>query len=292
MIKIVSGFSIPVGSIVALVNLCNQFNEQGYDCIFYGPDHWHLDKCRAAGLADFHPEEGDIIIVHRIRLFSTAQLDNLTDVVEQSRKGTGAGALKNLVFPRLQGPWTRRSLKLVLTCQEKESFLGALNHALFDVIHYVHDSQLRYHGVPRGHFVCPNFSSELIPSGKKPERIAGIIGSIRKENKTDRLVEQAMEEGMETVVLYGYLIDPLYYYRAIEPLTEKYPGRIRFAGFVDNPQKVYDSLSDVYSSGRKAWSPVRRECRITGTRFHGPAGAETTLTDDEIFAAWKKALEL
>ncbi|HQN20560.1 MAG TPA: hypothetical protein PKV86_15520, partial [Syntrophobacteraceae bacterium] len=67
MIKIVSGSSIPVGSTLALVTLCNQLNQGGRDCIFYGPDHWHLDQCRGARIDDFKLEPGDRIIIQGVR---------------------------------------------------------------------------------------------------------------------------------------------------------------------------------------------------------------------------------
>jgi hypothetical protein len=123
--------------------------------------------------------------------------------------------------------------------------------------------------------------------------VAGVIGSIRPENRTDRSIEKALQEGMETVVLYGYLFDPVYYYSRIEPLTRKYPGRIRFAGFIDNRQKLYDSVSDVYCHPRKSWSLVEKECRLTGTRYHGPSlpDAGDTMTKDQIAAVWKRELE-
>jgi hypothetical protein len=294
MIKIVSGFSFPAGSTIALVNLCNQFNRRGYPCVFYGPDRWHLDKCESAGTADFHPEKGDTVIVHHIELFSHADLDRIHERIEQLRTRTGRSSLKDMILKRITGSRRQDGMKLILTCQENDLFpIGRLNLALFDRIHYAHASQVRYQRVKHDHFICPNVVSPLAVSVPKPERAAGVIGFIRKENRTDLAVETALKEGMKTVTLYGYLFDPVYYYGTIEPLTRTYPGRIRFAGFIDNRQKMYDSISDVYCAVSKPWSPIGRECRMTHTRFHGlDVPEEESMTDEQIFAVWKKELGL
>ena len=98
---------------------------------------------------------------------------------------------------------------------------------------------------------------------------------------------------MDTVIIYGYLLDPVYYYRKIEPLTQTYPGRIKYAGFIDDKQKMYDSLSDVYCTAAKPWNLVKRECRLTNTRYHGPDPyTGQSMTDDQIFLVWKDQLGL
>jgi len=101
-----------------------------------------------------------------------------------------------------------------------------------------------------------------------------------------------MQEGMEKVFLYGWLADPLYFYREIEPLTRKYRGKILFVGFLGSRQKMYDSVSDVYCHPRKSWSLIEKECRLTGTRYHGPMCPDDkpSTTDDEILGAWRRIL--
>lgn len=298
MIKIVSGFSIPAGSTVALVNLCNQFNDRGYDCIFYGPDRWNLDKCKAATIADFHPEDGDIIIVHNIRLFSGAELYKLQDKIENQNKA-GLSTLKDAILRSIPRSRKHAGIKLILSCQANDLFpIRKLNYNLFDKIHYVHNSQINFHKIKNDHFISPNFYNHLIASEHKPKKVAGVIGSIRKENKIELSIVKALENGMDTVIVYGYLLDPVYYYRKIKPLTKTYPGRIRFAGFVDHKQKVYDSISDVYCAVSKPWSLVKKECLLTNTSFHGPdsfpgsSHEEESMTNDQIFTVWKNELGL
>ncbi len=289
-----SGLSVPVGSTVALVNLCNQFNDRGHNCVLYGPDKWHLDKCRAAAIFDFHPENGDIVIVHNIKLFSSAELYKLPEKIEQLRQQTRLGSLKDMIFKSVPRPREHAGIKLILSCQENDLFpIRQLRYALFDKIHFADFSQASYHRIAQDHFICPNFSNRLITSERKPDRIAGVIGSIRKKNQIELSVENAFADGMESVIIYGYLSDPIYYYSRIQPLAKKYPGRIRYAGFIDDRQKMYDSISDVYRAVAKSWSLIRRECRLTNTRYHGPDPSKGgSMTDDQIFAVWKDQLGL
>ena len=49
-IKILSGWSNVGGSTTAFINLCNLLNSEGYDCTFYGPHDWHIDKCKSGKL--------------------------------------------------------------------------------------------------------------------------------------------------------------------------------------------------------------------------------------------------
>jgi hypothetical protein len=295
MIKIVSGFSIPVGSTMALVNLCNQFNDRKHDCILYGPDHWHMDKCKSANISDFYPEDGDIIIVHKIKLFSIAELYSIEEKIEELHKMTWFKSLKDMVARRLSGSRKHANIKLILSCQENDLFpIRGIKYSLFDKIHYVNASQIKYHKITHPHFVCPNFSDPLGPAEHKPNKVAGVVGSIRKENQTDISIEKALQDGMESVTIYGYLFDPRYYYDKIVPLTRKYPGKIRFAGFIDNRQKLYDSLSDVYCTARKSWNLVNQECRLTGTRYHGPDAFDEgeSMTNEQIYDVWKHELGL
>jgi len=296
MIKIVSGFSLPAGSTVALVNLCNQLNERGYDCILYGPDNWHMDKCKSAKMSDFCPENGDTIVVHNINLFSVVELYKIENKFEELRKKKRLVSLKGVFVRHFPRSRKHVGIRLILSCQENELFpLRRLNYAMFDKIHYVHSSQITYHKIMHRHFVCPNFSNHLIASEHKPIRTAGVIGSIRQEYQTEVSIENALQDGMEPVILYGYLIDPVYYYEQIVPLIKKYPGKIRFAGFIDDKQKIYDSVSDVYCTVGRAWSLVKKECALTNTRYHGPDTSsieEELMTNDQIFNVWKKELEL
>jgi hypothetical protein len=295
MVKIISGFTFPVGSIIALVSLCNQLNDKGYHCILYGPDNWHMDKCKSAKISEFYLQSGDIIIVHNINLFSIAELYNPQNKIEELQRKNVVDIFKGMLKRYVHGSQNPDDFKMILSCQENDLFpIRRLNYTLFDKIHYVHRSQVDYHKIKHKHFICPNFKSHLNVSENKPRKVAGILGGIRPANQTKLSIEKAFEDGMETVILYGSLIDPVYYYKQITPLVKKYPGRIRFAGFIDDKQKIYDSISDVYCAVGKPWSLLKKECLLTNTRYHGPdisATPEDSLTNQQIFNIWENELK-
>ena len=142
-------------------------------------------------------------------------------------------------------------------------------------------------------FVCPNPVDDLKKSDGKPANVAGVIGTIRKENKLELSIKRAFQDGMETVIFYGYLAAPIFYYNDIRPLAEQFTRKIKFAGFVDDKQKLYDSVSDVYCSANKPWSMVKLESKLTNTHFHGLDSAdEEPMTNDRILSIWIQALGL
>lgn len=293
MIKIISGHSYPVGSTVALVNFCNQLNSRGYACVFYGPDNWHTDKCKSGTLTEFKPENGDIVIVHNIGLLSFSDLYISNSITLEATRNCLPRMLRSIVSG-LFSSTTLNNLKLFLTFpgndQEAKLFL---RYSLFRKIHFVSEAQRNFKKTKHPKFVCPDFLVDLKHSKHKPDRTAGIIGSIRKEKNIEAAIEKALHDGMETIILYGYLADPIYYYEKIVPLTRAHPGKIKFAGFMDDQQRMYDSVSDVYSSVSKPWSMTIRECIMTNTEYHGPeATISDSPTNDQIFQVWKDELEL
>ena len=294
MIKIVSGSSVPVGSTVALVNLCNRLNSHGHECRLFGPDNWHTDKCKSGSLADFRPETGDSVIVHDIELHSVSDLRDLTATIKARRGNCWRSLLQRAVGGCLGGARKPDDFQLVLTCQgDGRAAARQSSLSLFHKIHCLSKSQQVSRKAKLPVFVCPNPVDDLRKSAGKPTKVAGVVGAIRRENKLELSIQRAFQDGMETVILYGYLADPIYYYNNLRPLAEQYPGKVKFAGFVDDKQKLYDSVSDVYCSAVKTWSTVRLESEVTGTRFHGPDSAgEESMSNDRILDVWIKALGL
>lgn len=293
MIKIASGHSHPAGSTVALVNLCNQLNSRGHSSVLYGPDNWHIGKCASGLLRDFEPEAGDIVILHDINLQSVSELNNLNSILSGKGQKNLLHGLGRVISSKFSPSSPPDKFKLFLTCQEENAGCSmAIRHSLFSKIHFVSTAQKGFNTKCRK-FVCPNFLADLTPSEGKPEKTAGIIGSISRRNDTQTIIEKALQDGMETVILYGYLADPIYYYAAIAPLAKLHRGKIKFAGFVEDQQKMYDSISDAYAAGSSPWSMVRHECAMTQTRFHGPeTQVDINMSNDQIFDIWKRELEL
>src|SRR3989338_669572 len=104
-------------------------------------------------------------------------------------------------------------------------------------IHFASGALKNYSHTVYPKFISPSFRNDLNKSEHKPKKTGGVIGSIKEHNNIVEAVEQALLDGMETVILFGYMKDPLYFYKEIVPLTVKHPGKIKYAGFMDNRQK-------------------------------------------------------
>jgi len=293
MIKIVSGYSHPAGPTLALINLCNQFNSRGYDCVFYGPDNWHVDKCMSGKIIDFMPAAGDTIIVNDIPLLSVGDVSNINAIVEENGRIRLMGTLRN-IFLKFLPSGKPRNYRMFLTCLSDDGLpRSSVRFSLFQKIHFASSALKNYPRTAYPKFISPSFSNDLKKSVHKPEKIAGVIGSIKKQNNVGEAVEKALRDGMETVIIFGYMKDPVYYYNKIVPLTTKYPGRIKYAGFVDDKQKMYDAVSNVYSSVSKPWSMVSQECTMTNTMLHAPLmSVDGGMANDQIFEIWENELAL
>lgn len=297
MIKIISGCSYPAGDILALVNLCNEFNSRGVACVFYGPDNWHVDKCKSGTLEEFSPEIDDIIIVNDVPLWSPGGLAHVNPLVKRNRRKQFLATLQEISKKYLPAK-SSSNYKLLLTCQgggAHPSIFFRLSR--FHKIHFTAPSGnalKRLFRMAYPTFIAPNFSNALNKSVHKPVKTGGVIGSIKKSNNTAAAIEHAFQDGMEKIIIYGSIKDPQYYYDKIVPLTMKYHGKIKYAGFMDDRQKMYDAVSDVYSAANKPWSVVSHECAMTNTRFHAPGWSDTEgrISNDQIFEIWKKELSL
>ena len=143
-------------------------------------------------------------------------------------------------------------------------------------------------------FVAPNFVNDLDMIENRSTKIAGVIGDIEKENKIEAAIEKALLDGMDTVIMFGAMKDPEYYYDKIVPLMKRYSGKIKYAGFIDDRQKMYGTVSHVYSAVKKQWGSVSSECAMTNTRFHAPESPsdDCRMTNDQIFEIWKHELAI
>lgn len=256
-IKVISGFSERGGSTFAHINLCNNFQSKGYDCTFYGPHSFHLDKCKGDLSQNFKIESDDILIAHYIDL-----------------------------------PYKPNIRKLILSLHEKELYqLKYKNYRIFDKIHYLNDSQKAWHGVTHPHFICQNFHVELKKNPKKVTKVAGIIGSIDRNKQVHKSILRALEDSMEEVFIYGTINDNRYFQEFVKPILDKNPNVV-LKGFVDNRQEIYDSISDVYmSSNSENASFVVDECIMTNTSYHLNSNIvtpEKILSNEEAFQIWEK----
>jgi len=293
MIKIVSHSSTPAGDIVALVTLCRLLNAAGHTCVLYAPDRWHLDKCPSETLDDFRPTKGDTIVVNGLPLTSASGLHGLTQLIEKNRGKSWKHFLRNISLRGFRRDKPPVDFQLVLTCQERSFRPRHTNLSLYHKIHISNDGRHVSTDTQLPTFICPNPVDSLHQSPRKPTRTAGIIGSIRRENRIEDSIKRAFKDGMDRVIIFGYLADPVYYYSTVRPVLEKHPRKVQFAGFVDDRQALYNSISDAYCSPDNPCSSVRVESSMTGTHFHGGSHApQAAMDNDQIVALWLKELGL
>ena len=260
MIKIITGWSNKGGSTFALINLCNYLNEDGYECIMYGPHEWHLDKCNSGLLKDFVPEKSDTVIMHFLNL------------------------PKKLPVKRT-----------ILSCHEKDLYEVGKIPQTWDEAVFINDKHKRYHSEYNGKFtIIPNFTEELEKKEKSEDilKVAGIIGSFDPNKQTHLSIERALKE---EVILFGNVSDETYYNEFVKPLIDKHDEVVE-SGFVADKQAIYDQVGAVFHSSKsEVASLVKDECRSTGTKFCGNFATShdsPDMTFDEILDAWIEILKV
>jgi len=258
MIKIVSGWSNPGGSTTAFILLTNLLNDYGFDCCFYGPHKWHLDKTKANHLKQLKIYENDICIFHFLNI------------------------------PKVQ------CRKQILSSHEQDIFpLQKIDYTIYDKIHYVSEHQKDYHKVNHPHFIIPNVLPKLTIS-KNPKGIYGVIGSIDRNKQVHVSIEKALADGAKKVLIYGNITDYTYCNEKIKPLVDKYKN-VEFLGHCEDKQSMCDSVERVYQDSElETWGYIKVECLMTGTQFFGSEATNNIeiWNNERILKAWIKELEL
>jgi len=253
-IKLVSAWTRPGGGTVAHINLTNLLNENGYDCTFYGPHNWHLDKCKADSLDKCLLGPNDILISHFIQV-----------------------------------PGEVKVKKHILYCHEKDVFpLKEVSLAQYDLIVFVSNSQKEWQGVNHPSTIIPPVVDTL--NWVNPEnRVAGVIGSIDKNKQVHKSIERAINAGYEKILLFGELNDTPYYNESVAKLVKS--GKVVMMGHEDDREAMYGQVSEVYhSSLSETYGLVEAECRLSGIPFNGASNGQYVLEKEEILERWKKAL--
>lgn len=268
MIKILTGWSNPGGSTTAHINLCKLFNEGGLECKLYGPHEWHLDKVPSGKLQDVNIQPTDSVIVHFLDL-----------------------------------DFKPRCKKIIYSCHETNlKPIRTTYWNVYDYVHYVSESQRKWHNrdsinwdqINYPSVIIPNVLDDLKPNPKGKETFAGIIGSVDCHKQTHLSIQRALEDGHDKIVLCGELSDPYYWEERIRPLEDKHPGKIFHIGYQENKQNMYDCLHEVYhSSLRETFNLVKAECQLTNTKYNGLPSADTDgeyWPKEKILEAWKQVL--
>lgn len=258
-VKIVSGFSEKGGSTVALIELTNNLNKNGFDATFYGPHEWHLDKCKSGRIKDLQLSPSDILITHFIELEQRPQV-----------------------------------LKVILACHEKWWFKVGEKKQYWDTVVFLHDEHRKYHESYKGDYVIiPNFKPDLKPIQKDHlKHVAGVIGTIEDRKQTHVSIERALNDGCEEVKIFGHISEPQYYETYVKPLLSE---KVVHMGYSTSPQELYNSIGKVYHSSKgEVACLVKDECWLTNTEFFGNEETNnevSTLTNQEIINIWKKTIK-
>ena len=258
-VKIVSGFSEKGGSTIALIELTNKLNNNGFNATFYGPHDWHLNKCKSGKLNDLQLSETDVLITHFIQL-----------------------------------PERPNVKKVILTCHEKWWFKVGEIKQYWDTVVFLHTEHRNYHNLYTGDYlIIPNFKPDLKPIKKDELKlVAGVIGSIENRKQTHVSIQRAINDGCEMVKIFGHISEPEYFDTYVKPLLS---DKVKHMGYSTNPQELYNSIGKVYHSSKgEVACLVKDECWLTNTEFYGNEETNnevSTLTNEEIINLWKKTIK-
>ena len=259
-IKIISGYSEKGGSTVAQINLTNFLNNNGYDCTFYGPSDYHIDKCKSAFSNELIFDSDDILLCHVMNFQE------------------------------------RPPVKKVIYCShEKWWYDFSKVFWYWDESVFLHQQHKDFHENYTGNYtIIPNLKENLTSKNKEElDLVAGIIGSIEDRKQTHISIERALNDGCEKVFLFGQIGDKNYFENYVEPKIDN--NKIILVGHTTDKQSMYDSIGRVYHSSKgEVACLVKDECYLTGTKFFGNKETEnevSTLTNEEILKLWKKTFE-
>ncbi len=253
-VKIVSSWTRPGGGTVAHINLTNLLNENGYDCTFYGPHDWHLNKCKSDKIEKCLLGTDDILISHFIQV-----------------------------------PEEVRVKKHILYCHEKEIFpLKQVPLAQYDLIVFVSNLQKKWQAVNHPSVIIPPIVNKVKWTNPK-NNVAGVVGSIDKNKQTHKSIERALRDGYKKVLLFGEITDTPYFEKYVSKFVQK--GEAVLMGHEDEREALYELVCEVYhSSLSETYGLVEGECRLSGIPFNGPSNGQEIVDNKEILQRWKNIL--
>ena len=234
MIHILSDFSYKGGSTISHINLTNAFNEAGYRCCFYGAHNYPEFKCKFKMSNHLKLNKDDNLIVH------LKDFDKRPDVK-----------------------------KFILTVHEQDFRpVSSMNYKIFDKIRYVSEHQRLFHNVDHPYFILGNIIDNIKPGNVRG--VAGIIGTVNENKRTDVSIKRALADGFKRILIFG-LATSHYWDTNVKPLVD---GKIvKYKGYCEDRQKMYNMISDVYiSSDNESCPRVLGESRKAGKIIHGIEG--------------------
>jgi hypothetical protein len=254
-VKVLTGFSGPGGSTIALSTLVNLFNENGIDSCLYGPFGWDGITCKFSNLqTHLKINQDDVVIYHFI-------------------------PIKNKLPCRRQ----------ILSCHETVVFpLKQLPDLVYDKVHFVSEFQKSYQGIEGT--IIPNPIRKFTKT-KKDFKVAGIIGSIDPNKRVEESIARAKADGFSDIRLYGNLTDAPYFQTKVLPLLS---DQVTYRGVAVDMDKVYSQISHVYHSPMlETFNLIKPECIAAGVEYNGKEGNDTKAEywdNKRILESWKTLL--
>ncbi len=260
VVRIVSGWSAPGGSTVAFINLTNLLNDNGIEAVFYGPQDWHLDKCKGEPMNNFTSGEDDVLICHFVDLKAISKL---------------------------------KAAKKYLYCHETNLYpLAKMELRNLDAVVFVSNSQKKWHSVNYFSVIIPPVVKKVDWEPRASLITAGVIGSIDAHKRTHLAIERALIEGAEKVLLYGEITDYPYFNEFVSPYVNS--GKAALMGHEDDRSKMYNSIDKAFiASERETFGLVHAECKVSRIPCWVADTAMSNgqiLEDSEILEKWQELL--
>lgn len=254
-IKIISGWSDTGGSTEVFIGLTNEFNKIGLECTFYGPHDYHLNKCKSDNIENIgkNIDSDDILICHFLNLHYRPPVK-----------------------------------KVILSCHEKGVFNLKNVKKYWDVVVFLNEEHKNFHNYSSEYEIIPNLKN-CLEFKEKPDldTFAGIIGSIDPNKMVHVSIQRALDDGCKKVYIFGSIRNVPYFEQFVKPLLSE---NVIYYGFLDNKQKMYDSIGRVYhSSESETWCLIKDECETTGTKFLGLESSNIkrpVISNQEIIQKW------
>lgn len=253
-VSLISGWSNPGGSTLHHIALTNLLNENGFDCTFWGPHLWHLDKCKAKNFTqeEFTVDPDEVLISHFIQ----------TNPKTACRKH-------------------------ILSCHETNLFpLAKMKTKHYDAIQFVSERQRNWQGV-KGVIIPPVI--EEVKWEAPGDSVAGVVGSIDGHKRTGEAIEMALANGFNKVLLFGEITDLEYFNNHVSKHLES--GQAIYMKHTDSRTNMYNMVDAVFSCSKfETYGMVEAECKLAGIPFYGAINDPYVLPKERILEQWSTLL--
>lgn len=245
---------------MSLVELSNAFNRHGVPCTFYSQNEWAKKKTKFVPLSKLTINPMDRVIQH---------------MMEVSER-----------------PICK---KLILSCHERSAFpIKDRNITGYDIVRFESNNQMWWHRWAGPSVVIPNLLSGLTPGDRPTEKVAGVIGEVCERKQPHLAIQKALDDGYRVLIYGAYNQDDIEYIQHnVEPLLTRHD--VQFKGLEENRQKIYESVSCVYSASKEESAcRVQGECEKLGIPFYniGNAPSYQIWNEEDIMKKWIEVLEL